>query len=156
VRSKVVVLASISALVLTAVLGGEALAATSGRVYKTTVDGAKYCLESQITPTAVGIITAHSSSTCSNATAVGLPAGYLGVAIHEYYDPERDGSYLFCGDSGLYHNPANNTWLFSVSAQYCPTPAGLQNYKNTTRGTVLATAGWWVNLSDTPSPSISA
>lgn len=71
----------------------------------------------------------HSSASCSNSNAAGRPANWLGEMAAGWTDPERDGTFNYCGSTGWFYNPANNTWLFSVGySALCPNPAGSQNF----------------------------
>lgn len=117
-------------------------AATSGRVYKKTIDN-KYCLESTIVASTAGTgtISSHSSTSCSTASAVAVGANRLRMRVLQYTDPERDGSYLYCGNSGYFSNPVGNTWSFTVSTQVCPNPAGAQNFYSVADGS-LDPANW--------------
>jgi hypothetical protein len=157
-RSKIIAAIAVLTLAATAIGVQPAFAATSGRVYKATIGGVKYCLESQTTPSQIGTITSHSSTTCSTASAVGRPAGYLGVGVYGYYDPERDGTFVFCGDSGYVYSPVDNIWSFTIGpTQMCPTPAGLQNYLTYTHGQAwVPLTGYVATGGNVASPTISA
>ncbi|MEQ1698573.1 MAG: hypothetical protein ABMA25_00605 [Ilumatobacteraceae bacterium] len=111
-------------------------AATSGRVYKRTIGTVKYCVEATIAlnTSGSGTVSTHSSTSCSTASAVGSAAGDLQLYLWQWRDPEKDGTFEFCGSSGTHANPVGNTWSFTVFGQYCPNPAGTQNFYSQATG----------------------
>lgn len=93
-----------------------------------------YYVESAIVAVADNKAFSHArysnGGTCN--LALSRPPGYLGAEVQGWYDPNNDGTYSYCGTTGIYTN-SSSTSSFGVGAILCPNPAGLDPYFSRSR-----------------------
>lgn len=56
-----------------------------------------------------------------------VPAGYLAAATRGWYDPDNNGTFSLCGETGFAYS-AVTTYSFGVGAALCPNPSGADEY----------------------------
>jgi hypothetical protein len=110
----------------TVLLATAALAATSGRVYRSSPDSVySACSRADIVATADN--KAYTSSFTTLGACAGTysaAAGWLGARAFGF----RDGNY--CGSTSWHYN-SGSTWEFGVGAKLCSNPAGSQSFHTT-------------------------
>lgn len=144
---KSLVSALLLVVILTLAVGPALATASSGRIYKGTVNGYRVCTESVIRDVADNVAYTSTWDFTSCNTPRPIPAGWIGAAAVGY----RDGSY--CGSTGMLYSSVY-TYQFGVGSHLCSNPGGYQSF-HTVASSQIWNGQFYVQFTIVTSPSQS-